>query len=348
MKAFWYSNFLIKLRSWEYWPWYVIYFPIILYWLWLSFKARTFFFYSATNPAMKCGGLFGESKKQILDILPKHLVPVTLLFDSGTHLEQVMIQLQEKELNFPVIAKPDVGERGIFVEKIFNIEELDTYIKSAKYKFQIQEYVTFPIELGVFYYRFPNDSKGCVSSVVQKEMLSVIGDGKSSIRDFIMKNDRAKLQLNVLKHKMDLDEILPLNKKKELVSIGNHCKGTTFLNGAALINDRLVDVFDKIHQQMQGFYYGRFDLRCDSISDLYQGKFKIMELNGAASEPAHIYHPGFSLLKAYKVLFYHWRILYEIGIANHKLGIPYLPSSIGWSMLREHLKSDKYTSGQLG
>lgn len=348
MSALWHSNFFIKLRSWEYWPWYVIYFPVILYWVWLSFKARSFFFYSATNPAMKCGGLFGESKKHILEILPKHLVPVTLLFNPDIHLDQVMTQLRENELNFPVIAKPDIGERGILVEKIKNKVELDSYISKAKYKFQIQEYVEGPIELGVFYYKFPNDEKGCVSSIVQKKMLSLTGDGKSSIRDLILKNDRAKLQLDVLEHKMDLDEILPLNKQKELVSIGNHCKGTTFLNGEALINDQLVDVFDEIHQQMEGFYYGRFDLRCDSTESLYQGKFKIMELNGAASEPAHIYHPGFSLLKAYKVLFHHWRKLYEIGIANHKLGIPYLSSSIGWSMLHEHLKSDKYTSGQLG
>jgi len=348
MKAIWHSDFLIKLRSWEYWPWYVIYFPLIIYWVWLSAKARSFFFYSATNPAMKCGGLFGESKKQILDLLPKHLVPLTLLFNPEVSLAQVMGQLQENKLHFPVIAKPDIGERGILVEKIMNKEALASYISNAKYKFQIQEYVTAPLELGVFYFKFPHEMKGQVSSVVQKKMLTITGDGVSSIRELIVKNDRAKLQLGVLEDKMNLDEVLPLNIQKELVSIGNHCKGTTFLNGEALINDKLVEVFDNIHQQIEGFNYGRFDLRCESLAHLYQGKFKIMELNGAASEPAHIYHPGFSLFTAYKVLFYHWRKLYEIGVANHKLGIPYLAPSIGWAMLGDHLKSDKYTSGQLG
>ena len=91
-----------------------------------------------------------------------------------------------------------------------------------------------------------------------------------------------------------------------------------------LINDQLVDVFDAISQQIDGFYYGRFDLRCQNVEALYSGDIKIMELNGAASEPAHIYAPNFPILEGYKSLFSHWKLLYNISIANHKLGVPYM------------------------
>ena len=348
MNAFWHSNFIIKLRSWEYWPYYVVYAPVAFYWFWLSIKAKSFFFFTATNPSMKCGGLVAESKKKILDLIPSQFVPITLLFSPTQSFEEVESKVNAAGLTFPVIAKPDVGERGIFVEKIKSSDELRAYVQKAQFKFQVQEYVDMPMELGVFYYRFPTTKTGVISSIVKKKMLSVKGDGHSTIMELIVKSDRAKLQLANLAGKIDLEEVLPVNLEKELVSIGNHCKGTTFLNGNDLINDVLIKVFDNIHAEMQGFNYGRFDLRCSSIEHLYKGEFKIMELNGAAAEPAHIYHPGFSLFKAYKVLFAHWKKLYEIGIANHKMGVPFLEPSVGWPLFWSHFKKDKYTSGQLG
>ena len=48
-----------------------------------------------------------------------------------------------------------------------------------------------------------------------------------------------------------------------------------------------------------------------------------MELNGANSEPAHIYDPKTSLIDAYKAIFKHWNILFDISTANHKEGIKY-------------------------
>ena len=77
-------------------------------------------------------------------------------------------------------------------------------------------------------------------------------------------------------------------------------------------------------KQVDGFFYGRYDLRCASYEALYNGEMKIMELNGAGAEPAHIYHPGFSIVEAYKVLFNHWKILGQISRANHKKGVEYM------------------------
>ena len=151
-------------------------------------------------------------------------------------------------------------------------------------------------------------------------------DGTSSLEELILSKPRAKLQWNVLKevYTKKLNTIIPRGDTLELNLIGNHCLGTKFLNGEHLINDRLSKTFDLISKQIDGFYFGRYDLRCASIEDLYEGKIKIMELNGCGAEPAHIYQPGFPLSKALGILFTHWRNTFIISVQNHKRGIPYL------------------------
>jgi hypothetical protein len=50
-----------------------------------------------------------------------------------------------------------------------------------------------------------------------------------------------------------------------------------------------------------------------------------MELNGANSEPAHIYDPNMPLMQAYKDLITHWKTIYKISVLNNKQGIKYMP-----------------------
>ena len=335
---------MIKLKSWEYWPFELIYFPIFVYWVWLSLKARSLFFFSASNPSIENGGMLGESKIKILDRIASQYKPITFLVRPDTALDTLLDQIKTHQLHFPIIAKPDIGERGWMVEKIETTEALANYLQRVKVDFLIQEYVSLPLEAGVFYYRYPNAAKGNVSSIVIKEMLHVTGDGQSSIRELIMKNDRAKLQIQALESKLSTDylaQVPTTGQTLELVSIGNHCKGTKFLNGNHLINEELVNAFDALSKSIDGFYYGRYDLRCEDINALATGKVMVMELNGAGSEPAHIYHPGFSLKEAYKVLFKHWRVLFDISKINNTLGVPYMTFKEGLSAYREVRRYNK-------
>ncbi len=327
----WRSNFLIKLRSWEYWPFGVVYAPVFAYWLWLSLKARSLFFFSASNPTIENGGMLGESKIKILDLIPDNLKARTLYLEKNISAEVIHEKMQASGLNYPVIAKPDIGERGWMVKKINDKKELEYYLKEVPVNFLIQEYLSHPIEMGIFYYRYPTQSQGEVTSIVIKEMLYVIGDGNATLEQLILKNDRSKLQWAILKEKYkdELDHGLAKEHKKELISIGNHCLGTKFLNGNHLINEGLHSTFDRISNEIKGFYFGRFDIRIASIEDLYAGNIKIMELNGAGAEPAHIYDPNFSFFKGVAVLLKHWKILYNVSRQNHKNGIPYMTWSKG-------------------
>jgi hypothetical protein len=320
------SNFIIRLRSWEYWPFGIIHFPVIIYFLWLALRARSFLFFSASNPGIVMGGMFGESKYDVLKKVPIKYTPTMALVNPPVKKKQVLEMMQQSSLSLPLIFKPDLGERGFMVRRINTEVDLEKYLLEMKHPFIMQELVDLPLEFGVFYSRYPHQSAGKVTSLVMKEMLSVRGDGISTLKQLILKKERAKLHWQVLKeiYAARLNDIIPQDETKELVSIGNHCLGTKFLDGSHLINDRLSETFDRISKQIEGFYFGRFDLRCASIEDLYTGRVKVLELNGCGAEPAHIYDPGFSLFKAIGVLINHWRNIFIIARENSKRGSAYI------------------------
>ena len=325
-KKFSRSNFWIKFKSWEYWPFGIVQFPLFFYWLWLSLKARSIFFFSASNPEILMGGMLGESKFDVLKLVPDEIKPRSILVQLPSSVSDILTTLNKHQLDFPVVFKPDLGERGWMVKIIRSSADVEQYLSEIRIDFIIQELVDFPLEFGVFYVRYPNDSNGRVNSITMKDFLHVVGDGSSTLEELILKKDRAKLQWETLKisHRDQLKNIPAEGVKVELVPIGNHCLGTTFLNGNHLITDRLNASFDRISKQIKGFYFGRFDIRCASFEDLENGRIKVMELNGCGAEPAHIYQPGFSLAEAFKVLFTHWRNLYVISTQNHSRGVPYL------------------------
>ena len=270
--------------------------------------------------------MLGESKYDVLKLVPDQYKPKTVFVESGSTKQQVIDLLQHHQFKLPVIFKPDLGERGFMVKRIFNEHDVEGYLGKMKLDFLIQELVDLPVECGVFYTRFPDEKDGQVTSLVLKEMLSVTGNGVSTLEELILDKPRAKLQLETLKeaHADKINVVIPKNEIVDLNQIGNHCLGTKFLSGEHLVNVRLSQTFDLISKQINGFYFGRFDLRCASIEDLYLGKIKIMELNGCGAEPAHIYHPGFSLWKALRILSVHWKNMFVISVQNHKRGVPYL------------------------
>ena len=320
------SNFFIKLRSWEYWPFGILQAPLFPYWLWLSLKARSFVFFSASNPGILMGGMFGESKFEVLELVPQAYKPITILIQKPASVKTILVQMANARLSFPVIAKPDLGERGWMVRRIKSEQDLSKYLSEIKIDFIIQELVDLSHEFGVFYVRYPNDPVGRVTSIVGKEMLSVTGDGSKTLQELILEKERAKLQWDGLRQVYHdrLNERIGEGERLELISIGNHCLGTKFLDRSDLITTELSRSFDEISKQIPGFYFGRFDLRAASYDDLKAGRIKVMELNGCGAEPAHIYQPGYSFLKAVGVMFRHWHDIYRISSENHKRGVAYI------------------------
>jgi hypothetical protein len=275
---------------------------------------------------MEDSGFFGESKIRILDSIPDAYKPRTLFIASGSSFDQACAQFRLSGIDFPCIVKPDIGGRGRKVEIIADENGLKTYHEGVGEDYLIQQLIPYDIELGVFYIRMVNEEKGCVVSVAEKGFLQVTGNDVSSIRQ-LMKNDyRASLQVARLGKQLDLDQVPKAGERILLEPIGNHCRGTSFIDRHDLINEKLNKVFDVIAAQIPGFYYGRFDLRVKSLDDLYEGKnILIMELNGLTSDAAHIFDPLSRLRDAYATQIRHCHLSYAIAKQNLKAGVKPTP-----------------------
>lgn len=310
---------------WEFWPWRIVYIPVAVYWFFLAIKARGWVFFSAANPCMRFGGLVAYSKTDVTKLVPTAYLPKTIFVEPTDSSAAVQTKVAVEQMGFPLIIKPDMGERGKGVKILRTEQELQKALGSFKERMLLQVYEDLPMEFGVMYSRKADEPKGMISSVVVKEFPVLEGDGKHTLLQLILSNLRARFsyRIHIRKFADRLDEVLAKGEKLRLVNIGNHMLGTTFYNGNHLITPELEEVFDRLAKQINGFHIGRFDVRAESVEELTKGNFKVIEVNGVNSEPCHIFHPGRSLFLAWRDLFKHWKRIADISMVNHRNGVPY-------------------------
>ena len=143
-----------------------------------------------------------------------------------------------------------------------------------------------------------------------------------------------------------MDCIPKAGENIELVPIGNHCRGATFYNGNSLIDEKLEAEFDKVNHQMNGVYFGRFDIKCRSIDLLKQGQdYKILEINGVGAEPAHIYDPDYRLFQAFKDILNQWKIIYQISLHNRRNGVNFMSYKEAYQTLLHLFTYKRYARG---
>ncbi len=338
-KPFW-----IRLLHWEYWSFNVIYVPIYPIFIILCLRARSLFFYTAANPKIKNGGFLGESKKEIYGLVPNALQPKTIFFPKDSDPAWVLAQLKDRGLQFPMIGKPDIGARGKGIKKLDDASSVMLYVSAVPFDFHIQEFILYEKEAGIFYYRIPGMVRGNISGIVLKEFLRVKGDGIQTIRRLLINNPRGVLQLpqlEILEPEM-LKRIIPAGEIYTVSPYGNHARGALFIDDGKSVNEALVKMVDEICCQIPDFYFGRLDIRYESRELLEQGKsFSILEVNGAGSEPAHIYDPAHTIFFAWKEIIRHWKILLKISLANHRRGYRYLSFSEGVNMFKKDKADSK-------
>lgn len=315
-----------KRWKWEFWPSWMAYPPVVAYCAFLAIRHGRAIPFTVCNPGIPGSGLIGESKSDILKALPTRDTAKFLLFDSmvapATRLRRVKL-FAPRFPRVPLVVKPDKGERGSGVLIARTWEDLASALDKP-IALIVQEYVP-GLEFGVMYARHPAQEQGQVVSITRKIMPELKGDGRRSLEQLILDDARAvslaKHYLDVNRHR--LDWIPPVNESVQLVELGTHSRGSIFLDGAYLSSPRLTKTIDRISRHFEGFYLGRYDIRVPTEDDLISGKnIKVLELNGVTSEPTHIYDPAVSISKAYRALFRHWRLAYEIGMQNIARGIP--------------------------
>jgi pimeloyl-ACP methyl ester carboxylesterase/membrane protein DedA with SNARE-associated domain len=319
-----------RWTRWEFWPPWLFYPPVLLYVLWLGIRYRSFLLFTATNPAIEASGFIAESKFQILEGLNDvdgFVARYTLL--PGTESVEARMRridqfFERFQLDYPVVLKPDAGQRGSGVAVIRSSDEAERYLEGAPYDLVAQEFAPGD-EFGVFYIRQPGEQQGKIFSITEKRMPEIVGDGASTIERLILSDDRA---VAVADHYLEryagrLEEIPAVGERHALVELGTHCRGAIFLDGIERLTPELERRIDLISKRYDGFYFGRYDIRAADLDRFAAGEaFKILELNGVTSEATHIYDPKHRLTDGWRTLCEQWRIAFEIGKKNRDSGHP--------------------------
>ena len=322
-----------RFSNWEFWPFYVtnvVTFVYVLYTGLVKYRRATLF--TLTNPAIKPdSGFIGERKSAIFKGLRQEYVGRWRLVGAANTMQDRLDLLHsfmaDHSLDYPIVLKPDAGQRGQGVKICPDLETARQWLEQAERDYLIMEYLPGE-EFGVFYYRLP-DQPGVGSEMPHgEELLDVVGDGKSTLEELILRDERAVCMAPMFFENLEADllDIIPEGETRQLGQVGTHSRGSLFLDGADLISPELLERVERIVENYSGFYFGRFDLKAPSEEDLREGKnLKVIELNGLTSEATHIYDPKNSIFYAWKTLIDQWSIAFDIAEANLKKGLQPMP-----------------------
>ncbi|MFN0244762.1 MAG: alpha/beta fold hydrolase [Planctomycetota bacterium] len=334
-RRMWIGAWRRRLRF-EFWPPYVFYVPVVFYLAWLALKHRSLTVATAANPGIPTGGFIGESKTDILAQLEASGAPVArscalpLSLPDGERRARAHAFIEVHALAFPVVLKPDVGQRGSGVRIVRTSAELEARIERQAYDLVLQAYAPGD-ELGIFYVRHPSHARGRIFSITEKRMPVLTGDGRRTLEELIVDDERAVCAARTYfdANAERLAWVPKSGERVQLVELGTHCRGAIFLDGAHLATPELESAIDAIARRFEGFFFGRFDVRTTSLEEVRAGRgFTIVELNGLTSEATHIYDPRTTLREAYRVLCEQWRIAFEIGVHNRARGASVTPLAV--------------------
>jgi membrane protein DedA with SNARE-associated domain len=327
-----------RLTRWEFWPMWAVYPPVVLYGIWLGFKHRGFTVFTAANPGIGAGGgLVGESKSDILSGLADAggTVAAWVLVPPGADAARLEIVRRFANAHgYPLVLKPDVGERGAGVVIVRDEAGANAALTGAPEALIAQAYVP-GVEYGVFYYRHPRAASGQILAITDKRMPELTGDGRRTWEELILADARAVCMAEFFLKKFSarLDEVPAAGERLALTELGTHCRGALFLDGAHLLTPELHAAVERTSRAFIGFYFGRYDVRTTSEAAFRAGNFKVIELNGLTSEATSIYDPRHSVWFGWRMLMRQWRLAFEIGAANRERGVRVLAVREIWSLL---------------
>jgi len=247
-----------RALRWEFWPMWLFYTPLVVYITFLTLKHRGLSFLSV-NPGFKLSGVVGDNKSLALSQLqktsPEYTARFTILPISSSQqdrVEQAGSYMQELGLDFPVILKPNEGQRGQGVAVIRSQEAMEAYLAESSGDILIQEHIG-GIEFGVFYIRWPNQEKGRLFSITAKHFPVLVGDGVSTLEKLILENPRTHYMAQFLLdlHKERLNKVLAEGEDFQTVEIGSHCRGSLFLDANNHVTTKLSQTFALRHSCSQ-------------------------------------------------------------------------------------------------
>lgn len=328
-----------RIKRSEFWPDFLWQWPLYAQGIPLGLWKGGLTWFARVNPGMRWGGMFAYSKSEIMQQLPVENRAAEERFHLPAQKEALKSRLAGAT-SWPMILKPDQGERGRDVHKLQDavtamriVEGLDSGT------WLLQAYLDLPYEFGVFVEKSTLTEVFTVTSLCLKQPLGVRGDGVHTIASLVAQNPRA------MRYRSVLEDVLA-QRGAEVPSegvwvplhfSGNHCRGAAFIDQRAWIDADLSATFHQLLQGVSGFRFGRLDVLVESPAALWQrDAIRVIEINGANSEPAHIYDYRMGPWQMWQELLRFQRRMWRQALHMQAQGVVVPPLHFLWPELKRY------------
>lgn len=245
--------------------------------------------------------------------------PATTLLELPHQQEQA--QAFAETHGFPLILKPLIGFVGKGVVKVSSTEELLTEMTTLNGSYLLQAFCAHTEEYGVFFIRRQGIPQ--ITGINRKHFPEVTGNGRDTVGELARAHPRYSAHWGMFLRYLDNEHVPAAGERVRLSFIGSHTMGCKFTDDSALITRPLQDALFKVCDSQPGFNFGRFDLKVANEAALQRGEFTIIEVNGIASLPTHMFDPGYTARQGYRIFLEHGRYLVEIAHEHRNTDMPF-------------------------
>lgn len=299
-----------NVKHWEFWPARLFEAP---YYVYLGLLCLRYLLppkhLAKANYALDHGEIGIGSKYVTQMAFPQARFPPTDLIeaDAADALKAAHIREFGAGHGYPIILKPDIGAVGKGVMKLESPEAIEAVLPHLRCNYLVQGYVDLPNEYGVFYARVGGCSQ--ISGINQKHFPTVTGNGLHCIGQLARAHYRYTAHWDLFLQDLDESRVPAKDEMVRLSFVGSHTMGCRFSNDTNLITPELEAAVFEVCDAQPGYNFGRLDVRSADEAALQAGDFQVIEANGVASLPTHMFDPEGTLAGAYRIFFEHARLL---------------------------------------
>lgn len=339
-----------RTKAAEFWPAWVLQSLLYVQGIALGMWSGGLTWFARVNPGMAWGGMLAYSKSDAMADLPAANKAREVAFDWPLPAEHLLQHLAAVEWDWPLVLKPDQGERGRDVYQLPNEGQLWQRLASLPAgRYLLQECLQLPYEFGVFVAKSTQTEAFEVLSLTWKVPLGVWGDGVSTVEQLLRQHPRAQRYPEILAQiPAETARHIPANGHWQVLHFsGNHCRGAAFLDATELIDAELHRSFHSLLSPVGGFRFGRLDVLVAQPEDLWSpAAIKIIEINGANAEPAHIYDPNMSFGKMLREVLRYQRLMWQQSRYMQRQGTVAPPLRDLWPVLKAYRGQMRAAAGR--
>lgn len=309
------------MRHFEFWPPRIFEAPYLTY-LTLGCVRRRLplKFLAKANYALDHGEIgFGSKLHTQRAFDPGWFLPTQQL--SGTpEAQRHQARSFASDQGYPLILKPDRGRIGKGIVKVDNAASLESMLDRieplARHDgpYLIQKFTPKNVEFGIFYVRQRGRPK--ITGLNRKHFPVVEGDGRRSLGTLAHSHPRYRPVWRAFLAGQALDRVPAPGERVQLSFIGSHTLGCMFSNDTHKLTTALQNRVFEICASQPGFNFGRLDVKAESERALLAGEFVVIEVNGIASLPTHMFDPRHTPRQGYEIFFEHARYLLDCADEN--------------------------------